>query len=274
MSGVLETDGGGRNDITAGAASELAWRHAFDRALPPAMQWGAPGRVVVLAPHPDDEVLGAGGTMRQLVRRGFCVVVLAVTDGESAQPSASAASRQRLAATRSRERRAALASLGLGDVTVVRARLSDGAVEDSEQWLTEIVIDVLSRAHPGRRRAPPVRTWCVAAWRRDGHPDHEAVGRSGAAASAFAGARFLEYPVWAWQWLHPDDRRFPWRQLRIEELSGSTQRLKQQAIRAFASQIAPFGTAQEPILSAEMLRRFGRRVEGFLQEEGSNESRA
>jgi mycothiol S-conjugate amidase len=40
-------------------------------------------RILVLAPHPDDEVLGAGGILRQAVRRGLAVRVVFLTHGDS-----------------------------------------------------------------------------------------------------------------------------------------------------------------------------------------------
>lgn len=40
------------------------------------------GRVLVVAPHPDDEVLGCGGTMARLVDEGREVVVAIVTTGQ------------------------------------------------------------------------------------------------------------------------------------------------------------------------------------------------
>ena len=40
-------------------------------------------RVVVVAPHPDDEVLAAGGLMRWMACRGREVLVVGVTDGEA-----------------------------------------------------------------------------------------------------------------------------------------------------------------------------------------------
>lgn len=41
--------------------------------------------VLVIAAHPDDEVLGVGGTMARLAREGKNVYVLIVTDGSSSQ---------------------------------------------------------------------------------------------------------------------------------------------------------------------------------------------
>jgi LmbE family N-acetylglucosaminyl deacetylase len=40
------------------------------------------GRTLVIAPHPDDEILGAGGTMARLARAGIEVVVAVVTTGQ------------------------------------------------------------------------------------------------------------------------------------------------------------------------------------------------
>lgn len=42
-------------------------------------------KVLVIAAHPDDEVLGMGGTIAQLVKSGCVVDVLIVTDGSSSQ---------------------------------------------------------------------------------------------------------------------------------------------------------------------------------------------
>ena len=42
-------------------------------------------KVLVIAAHPDDEVLGCGGTMAKLVADGCEVNVLIVTDGSSSQ---------------------------------------------------------------------------------------------------------------------------------------------------------------------------------------------
>jgi len=48
-----------------------------------AFQLSEGDRILVLAPHPDDEVLGAGGVLREAVRRGLPVRVVFLTNGDS-----------------------------------------------------------------------------------------------------------------------------------------------------------------------------------------------
>ena len=68
-------------------------------------------RVLVVAAHPDDEVLGMGGTIAVHTDRGEQLRVLVVTDGSSSQYPGDAATRSRKEA----EARAAAAELGVSD---------------------------------------------------------------------------------------------------------------------------------------------------------------
>jgi N-acetylglucosamine malate deacetylase 1 len=68
-------------------------------------------RVLVIAAHPDDEVLGMGGTIAQHVERGDVVRVLVVTDGSSAQYPGDEETRVR----KEEEARLAAAELGVED---------------------------------------------------------------------------------------------------------------------------------------------------------------
>ncbi|HIJ59291.1 MAG TPA: PIG-L family deacetylase [Nitrospirae bacterium] len=43
-------------------------------------------KVLVLAPHPDDETLGCGGTLTQLIESGNCIKVLFLTSGDKSDP--------------------------------------------------------------------------------------------------------------------------------------------------------------------------------------------
>ena len=135
-------------------------------------------RVVVVAPHPDDETLGFGATAAAAAGRGIPVQVVSVSDGGAAHPEATAA--QRMALDADPARRSALRRGGSGHGAPMRLGLPDGdlaAHEDAARRRT--------RRGAGRR---PGGIWCAATWRGDGHPDHEAVGRAAAEATARTGA--------------------------------------------------------------------------------------
>ena len=72
--------------------------------LPPAP------RVLVLAPHPDDEIFGCGGAIKLLQQRGSTIEVIVLTDGAG---NAYSDDRQAISLTRQAETNAALALLGV-----------------------------------------------------------------------------------------------------------------------------------------------------------------
>src|SRR2546428_6283181 len=88
-------------------------------ALPPL---GA--RLLVLAPHPDDEVLGAAGLIEAARRRGADVRVIVATDG-GAGPDKLGIGKD-LAREREAETRRAVAALGLAPASVSFLRAKDG----------------------------------------------------------------------------------------------------------------------------------------------------
>ena len=67
-----------------------------------------PGNVLVVAPHPDDDVIGAGGTMALLAQAGKQVFSVYVTDGSSFPGSALRGTTEQRVALRQREALAAL----------------------------------------------------------------------------------------------------------------------------------------------------------------------
>lgn len=76
-------------------------------------------RVVVLAPHPDDETLGCGGTIRLLIEAGKKVKVVFLTSGDKGDPAA-AIYGGGYSLLREKEAEKALSILGVSDYEFLR----------------------------------------------------------------------------------------------------------------------------------------------------------
>lgn len=75
------------------------------------------GRVLVLAPHPDDEVFGCGGAIMQHLAQGQSVQVVILTDGQAAMPYQHETYRTAYISQRQQESLQAAKILGYGKPT-------------------------------------------------------------------------------------------------------------------------------------------------------------
>lgn len=138
-----------------------------------------PRRVLVVAPHADDESIGCGGTIAALAESAAFVRVLVLTDGargggvaEVTAPASSSASD--LVARREAEARAAGAALGVAEHVFLR--LEDGAL-GAQADLVQRVQREIEAFGPGLVMAPgPLEL----------HADHRAACRATCAALARA----------------------------------------------------------------------------------------
>nr|WP_158018574.1 PIG-L deacetylase family protein [Mycobacterium basiliense] len=210
----------------------------------PTLDLGECTRLVVVAPHPDDETLGLGATIAQLSASGIDVQLVSASDGGAARPGAPAPARIRLEAVRRRELRRAAAILGVS--SIISLSLPDGQLAEHEHRLTDRLTRLLENVGPG--------TWCAATWRGDGHPDHEAVGRAADRACRRTGVVLLEYPVWMWHWAIPAEPVVPWSDGFSIALSRWAIARKREAARCFGSQFEPAEGAG-PVLPAFVLDR-------------------
>ncbi|NKS31529.1 PIG-L family deacetylase [Rhodococcus hoagii] len=186
--------------------------------------------LLVVAPHPDDEVLGVGALASELAARGVPVSILSVTDGEASHPDSPTVTPTELAERRRTESLRAAARLGLPAATPLG--LPDGRVADHE---TDLATTIAGHLRPG--------AWCAAPFRHDGHPDHEAAGRAAADAARRSGAVLIEYPVWLWHWSRPGDPSVPWHRARTFHPTRHRQRCKRDAVSEFTSQITDLSPA-------------------------------
>jgi LmbE family N-acetylglucosaminyl deacetylase len=235
--------------VDAWGTSEAAWIPAFT-GVPEWPLTGGPGRALVVAPHPDDETLGAGGLLATLLERGWEVLVVAVTDGEAAYGS-SGRDHPELAARRRDEQAAALRALAGGNrVAVHRLGLDDGGVSRRTGPLADAV-----RCHGAGADL------CIAPLAWDGHPDHDACGEVALAAARDVDVPLVQYPIWAWHWGTPSE--LPLDRFRRVVLSAGARARKQAAMACFVSQQTP-PPGCPTILPPHVMARFERPFEVLL----------
>jgi LmbE family N-acetylglucosaminyl deacetylase len=205
-------------------------------------------RAIIVAPHPDDEVLACGGLLQQLHANGTPTVLVAATDGTASHPGSALLKPADLARLRPQESAAALRALGLDGTTapqVLRARLGDGQLHANLGQLHTLLLQLL--------RPDDV---VFVTWRQDGHPDHEACGLAASLAARACRATLVEMPVWSWHWAAPGDRRVPWQRACRLELSVEQLHRKQQATQCFQTQLhGDPSTGQPAILPPHVLAR-------------------
>lgn len=185
-------------------------------------------RAVIIAPHPDDEVLGCGGLLQGLAALGRPIQLISVTDGRASHPGSRRWPAEWLSVVRPQESAQALHRLGvpLHRLKWLRAGFDDSRVAAQEAALAAFI----------QRYLKP-NDVVFTTWREDGHCDHEAVGRASAKAALAVGASLFELPVWTWHWATPEDSQVPWHRARKLPLAPEVVARKRHAIHAFASQL-------------------------------------
>ncbi|MCZ2439517.1 MAG: PIG-L family deacetylase [Burkholderiales bacterium] len=134
-------------------------------------------RLLVLAPHPDDEVFGVGGTLARALDQGGEACVVVVSDGGAGGE----------AAVRERESRAAAAALGHDPAgrALQFWRLPDRGLRP-DAALAQRIREAIEAQQP---------QWLLAPSPFEVHPDHRAVCRAAIDAAAGTAVELVFYEV-------------------------------------------------------------------------------
>lgn len=204
-------------------------------------------RLLVIAPHPDDEAIAAWELIRRVRARSGDVTVVVVSDGGASHPGSRAWPRDRLVAERRRETRRVLRLLGIAPSAIRFLDLPDGSLPHHRDLPGRLRRAVL------RQRSPEV---IVAPVAEDAHADHAAVAAALRRVPR-RGEMRLGYHVW------PEGacrhRRGP-----SVRLSPQAVAMKRAAIRRYRTQAGRITDAEAGFtLNHRHLRVFAAPVERF-----------
>jgi LmbE family N-acetylglucosaminyl deacetylase len=237
----MNSHGSNSFEPASSGTSERLWaQHLFRRS-----DWSpAEGPLLVVAPHPDDEIMGAGGLIHTWAGMGRSVTVLSVTDGEASIPE-----RPNLDLIRREELKEALRKLSATHVSVVRLGIPDGHVADFQNKLRNAILLLIE----------PAMTM-IAPYERDGHPDHDVVGSICCEIARTRGIPLARYPIWSWQRADPNEfREVSWGKF---PLDSEARRAKTHALQCFTSQLE--ADAHNPTIPQHALNYFQRSYEAFV----------
>jgi LmbE family N-acetylglucosaminyl deacetylase len=243
--------------ITGDGTPERQWRGWLGAAnilmRPLAQLLPSHARLVVVAPHPDDEVLACGGLIAGHSLGAGETLVVAVSDGEASHAGTAGWNAAVLARKRRAEHAQGLRRLSGQDLEVLRLGLPDGQVARHAGPLRRTLMSLL---------VPSDVVVCT--WQLDGHPDHDATGAATAQACLSSGCRLLQAPVWMWHWASPGDARVPWHRLLGMPLESWAVARKQRAIAAHSTQLLERDAHTGPVLGPAILARAMRSTEYFF----------
>ncbi|GLS20563.1 hypothetical protein GCM10007874_35800 [Labrys miyagiensis] len=151
------------------------------------------GGMTVLAPHPDDEALGAGGLIAACLDAGVSVNVVVLTDGAGSHPHSRLYPRHRLIKLRREECRNGLIALGLPPEEISHLDQADTRAPTTGHQFNHVVAEL---EHAIERNAS---TALVVTWDKDPHCDHFAAARmAGEVNKSKPNLIVWHYPIWGW----------------------------------------------------------------------------
>lgn len=124
-------------------------------------------RIIVFAPHPDDETFGCGGTIAKKISEGYDILVVVLTDGRNAfsrvlnikvNPSP-----EEIKRIRREEVTKATGVLGLPTGNLLFCDIEDGTLEAQRKEVEKKICEVLKKYPPAEIYYPI---------ERDANPDH------------------------------------------------------------------------------------------------------
>jgi LmbE family N-acetylglucosaminyl deacetylase len=214
-------------------------------------------KMIVFAPHPDDETLACGGTIIRKIREGYDVYVVVMTDGRHSHDHVLGLKEpppEAIAKIRAVELAEATAVLGVPPDNLILLGFEDSKLKQCVTEARERTVQILRNIHPAE---------VYVAYRDDNNEDHHATYEIVATSirEADLATKVHEYPVW--------NEKIPRPRLKVlvvdihQELNR-----KMEAVSKYRTQISKcFPNQEKTVLSEEFVRIFSTDTETFYTEQ-------
>ena len=223
-----------------------------------------PKRVVIIAPHPDDEAIGCGGLIQALVERGTPPHVIILTGGEGSHRGCCGIAAEELIAGRYRLTLSATATLGLPASHIHCLHYPDGGValehpetERLAALLQDLKPDAIFVPHHGEGwsdhlKAAEIVKALIGMFNENENTKHYTLNsKQKRSASLNSKPELYSYCVWMWYYNVWDLRMKDTFLLRLSE---KQHRIKQKAIEQYVTPTAPCGKPWSGVLPKPFLK--------------------
>lgn len=200
------------------------------------------GRVVVLAPHPDDEALGCGGFINRMCREGNAPYVVIMTGGGGSLRGHSDMAEEEVIRARRKLTLDSATRLGLPENHITFLDFTDGSIDARpvkemgrlRRLIEELAPDMLLVPHRG-----------------EGWPDHLAVREIGRKLAEEMNIHMYEYCVWMWYY---NVWRLDWKNAVCVKFSDKERIAKRLAVDAYIKPLAPCGRPWSGVLPKSFVK--------------------
>ena len=197
-------------------------------------------KVIIIAPHPDDETLGLGGMIQRLSQLGFPPYVIILSKGERSHQDCCNLSLENI-----KNKRIALATTALEHLSLPEDHLffldfPDSAIDATDKEMISLQ-RLINRLSPEMIFIPH---------RQEGWPDHV---KTAEAITKIIRDKvdIYEYIVWAWYY---NVWRFNWRNAMILRMSPEEHKTKSEAIDIYTQALAPCGKPWSGVLPKLLIK--------------------
>lgn len=211
----------------------IVWLQAKSKRLP---ELGLEGRTLIVAPHPDDEVLGCGGLMARMVEEGNMPYVIYMTGGGASHKTCCNLSEEEIVKNRRILTRKALGMLGVSEDHIKELDFHDGNIsQNNVEELTKLK-NIIKELNPENIFIPH--------W-GEGWKDH--INTASIIENDIPGTpNIFEYCVW--MWYYNIWKGLDWKHAFKVKLNEKEQTLKLKAISEYVEPLAPCGKPWSGVL--------------------------
>lgn len=192
------------------------------------------GQILIVAPHPDDEVIGCAGLIARLVEHGILPHIIVMTGGGGSLKNDGVDKDMIIKARRGLTRNA-LSILGVPERNLHELDFNDGGISDDSDQI-ERLKELICSINPD--------TVLVPHW-GEGWPDHVNTAKI---IKSLVPAKVQVWEYCVWMWYYNVWRGLDWRNAAALRLSPHEHELKVKAVDAYIRPLAPDGKPWSGVL--------------------------